>query len=270
MDDQPFIILPVKIANSISRGGLLMAWRYYFGIFLLAIGIGYLIEQMQFIAGFQFVMVLQAWWPLVIVGAGINQFVRHKDQPWGSLIVFAMGIVLLAVARDQIPMHSPHGSWKPMLMGSWKLVLSILLTSLAMRMMVPRRIQQFHSSAPGIAKGAKVRFEHAINSRQIFGSTNFRNDSQQFLGGTLSAIMGDYELDLRGASLAAKGADLRIQSIFGTVRVLVPPQMVLDVSGLPVLAGIENSAHQIVSKEDGLPVLKIHYFAIFGAVEIRN
>ena len=54
------------------------------------------------------------------------------------------------------------------------------------------------------------------------------------------------------------------------MRIRVPQQMVLDVAGAPVLAGVENTTKQIVSKADGLPTLKIRYFALFGAVEITN
>jgi predicted membrane protein len=250
-----------------------MAWRYFFGLFLLAIGIGFLLELLVitiYNPNFQFIMVLQAWWPLIIIGAGVNQFVRHKEQPWGSLIVFALGILLLAVAHDAVVLHPLHSSWKLLLLGNWKLLLAIVVMALAMRMMAPRRVQQYQTSSPGLPAGTKVRFEHSIHDRQVFGSTRFRNDSQQFLGGKLGAILGDYELDLRGASLALHGADLRVQSIFGTVSIRVPQQMVLDIAGMRVLAGVENTTQQIVSIADGLPTLKIRYFALFGAVEITN
>ena len=257
-----------------------MAWRYYFGLFLLVIGLGYLLEQMHFIANFQFIDILSTWWPLIIVGVGVNQFVRHKEQPWGSLIVFTLGIVMMQIARNAIPLHPNPGShlagipvlptWKSVEQEWGKLLLAILLMSLAMRMMVSRGAVQYQSANDAAPASAKARFDHTIRDRQVFGSTHFRNDSQQFIGGKLGAFLGDYELDLRGAALATGGAQLRVQSIFGTMRIRVPQQMVLDVSGAPVLAGVANSTKQIVSKADGLPTLKIRYFALFGAVEITN
>jgi len=235
-----------------------MAWRYFFGLILLATGIGCLIIQMQPNSASHIIAIL-AWWPLIIVAIGINQFVRHQEQPWGSLIVFALGIVLLAESQEKLPIPKP-----------WELVLAILMMAVALRMIVPRPVKQYQSPSHGMSKGVRARFEHKIKDFQIFGSKYFLNDSQEFLGGKLAAILGDYELDLRGATLSAKDADLRLKSIFGTIRIRVPQQMVLDISGLPVLAGVENSAQQIVSKADGLPTRKVRYLALFGTVEILN
>lgn len=242
-----------------------MPWRYFFGLILLAIGVGCLVLQMSPSANqpatYVHMIAILSWWPMIIVAIGVNQFVRHQEQPWGSLIVFALGFMLLVETQEKLPL-SHH--------SLMLLVSAILIMAVAMRMIVPRPVRKVQTSAPGMSAKVRARFEHCIKDRQIFGSTYFRNESQQFLGGKLAAILGDYELDLRGAALSAKDAELHINSIFGTVRVRVPQQMVLDVAGLPVLAGVENTAQQIVTKADGLPTLKVRYFAFFGSVEIAN
>lgn len=244
-----------------------MAWRIFFGTVILAIAIGFALDVLLTDTNSKYGMftVISFWWPCLVIGIGLNQLLLHKEQPWGALIVFALGTILLVYNLDSsyAILGGPQYQLK-----NWGIVLmSLTVVVVTLRMMLPRRLRRYQSQAMG---GVKPRFLHLIKDLMIFGSTQVRNDSQQFSGGKVTAVMGDYEIDLRGATLDMKGANMSLMACFGTIELHIPQQMALEVNGIPVLGCVDNFTHQIVTKADGVPVLRIKCIAIFGGIEISN
>ena len=244
-----------------------MTWRLFFGSIILLLGAGYALDIIitDTTSKYSFISIVSLWWPLFIMAIGLNQLMLHKEQPWGALVVFAIGAILQVYNLDEaqgllgMPDQNLH-NWL-------KFLVALLVIVLAIRIMLPRRLKRFQPQGQG---GVKPRFLHLIKDFMMFGSTFVRNDSQQFSGGSVSAILGDYEIDLRGATLARAGAVMKLSSFFGTLSVHIPQQMALEMQGIPVLGAIDNTTHQIVTREDGVPVLKLKCIAIFGSIEITN
>jgi predicted membrane protein len=235
-----------------------MPWRLLFGLILFIIGLGFLLVQVNVIPDRSFMIFLSQWWPLIIVGTSLNQLIRRMERPWGSLIVFAVGVILLAYAQDRIPtMVVPF-------------IGTIALLVLGMRLILPRQVQRFSSNEANGFSGLPVRYDHTTHDAVFFGGLHYRDESQQYQGGKSTVIFGDYELDLRGAALGQKGADLKVTALFGTVKIRIPEPMNLVLSGVPVLGSIENRTRPIAPVNDGRPVLRLKFVAIVGAVEILN
>lgn len=237
-----------------------MTWRFLFGIIILILAGGFMLDQAQLVPGFHFVMVLAMWWPAVIIAIAVNQLVRHMENPWGSLIITGVGITLLMWTQDRLTMMGK----------TWPFFLAIAMLLCGIRLILPRRVRRSQSDVIQRSTGKAKRFNQLVREMQLFHEIHYRNESQQFKGGIISSVFSEYEIDLRGALVSREGADLNVQAIFGTVFVRVPEQMTVKVTGIPVLGSIDKDAKQIVPPDAGQPVLRLRCTAVFGAVQITN
>ncbi|GAB98047.1 hypothetical protein BJY21_002863 [Kineosphaera limosa] len=83
-----------------------------------------------------------------------------------------------------------------------------------------------------------------------------------------SAVMvfGDLTLDLREAEIPAQ-AELTVYTLFGDVKIIVPPGMAVSTSGFSVFGDdkIDDSGNA-----PGGPSLRIHRVGIFGDVKVKT
>ncbi|MDR2287522.1 MAG: cell wall-active antibiotics response protein [Prevotellaceae bacterium] len=103
----------------------------------------------------------------------------------------------------------------------------------------------------------------------IFSNGRYIVVDTEFKGGSLHAIFGGIELDLRKAYLPEGETTITIEAIFGGVDLLVPDNWVLEVNIESVLGGVDDS-RRIYSVADTSRKLIIKGSAVFGGVEIRN
>lgn len=93
------------------------------------------------------------------------------------------------------------------------------------------------------------------------------NNSQNFRGGDLTAVMGGCEIDLRHASMRAPAA-IDIFVMWGGVEIRVPEDWTVELRGVPLLAGfVDKTRVPAVSTEKRLVIRGV---ALMGGVEIKN
>jgi hypothetical protein len=106
-----------------------------------------------------------------------------------------------------------------------------------------------------------------ISAFAIMAGFERSNNSQDFRGGDLTAVMGGCEIDLRQASLRAP-ASIDIFVMWGGVEIRVPDDWTVDLQGTPLLAGfVDKTRPPAISTEKRLI---IRGFALMGGVEIKN
>jgi hypothetical protein len=107
-----------------------------------------------------------------------------------------------------------------------------------------------------------------VNSFNVFSGSEIASHSKEFQGGSISAIFGGAEVDLRDA-LPTPDARLDIFTAFGGVEVKVPDGWQVEVKGLPLFGGIENAtAKEAVAAN--APRLSISATVLFGGLEIKH
>jgi predicted membrane protein len=124
------------------------------------------------------------------------------------------------------------------------------------------------SSRPAItvfgAQGKTDDRSQKADYTSIFGGQERRVTSKDWRGGEATAVFGGLDLDLREAGLA-DGAQLEVAAIFGAVKIIVPKDINVDVSGLPIFGGIDDK-----SANGGTKTLQITATVVFGGLEITN
>jgi len=83
----------------------------------------------------------------------------------------------------------------------------------------------------------------------------------------VKATLGNVELDLSEAQIDGE-VDLQVSATFGSVRIIVPEGLALDVDGRAVLGSFEHLAQHARSRRDRR-LLRVRGRALFGSVELR-
>ena len=120
----------------------------------------------------------------------------------------------------------------------------------------------------GRGLGARTEAGDRVNSFNVFSGSEIASNSKQFQGGSVSAVFGGAEVDLRNA-VPAEGAQLDVFTAFGGVELSVPRGWQVAVRGLPLFGGIENATAKEEVPADA-PVLAVNATVLFGGLEIKH
>jgi DUF1707 SHOCT-like domain/Cell wall-active antibiotics response LiaF, C-terminal len=83
-----------------------------------------------------------------------------------------------------------------------------------------------------------------------------------------SAVFGNVKLDLREAVLPGPEVDIEARAIFGSVDVIVPDSVQVELSGGGALSSQELKIGG--SAPDGAPVIRIHHRGLLGSLGVRS
>lgn len=86
---------------------------------------------------------------------------------------------------------------------------------------------------------------------------------------TAFAFMGGVELDLREAEIEGPIIEIEAIAIMGSVEVIVPPGVHVDMDGFALMGSVESHI-QPAPARPGMPIVRIRGFALMGAVEPRT
>lgn len=106
-----------------------------------------------------------------------------------------------------------------------------------------------------------------ISAIAIMAGFERANNSPNFRGGDLTAVMGGCEIDLRHAGLRAP-ASIDVFVMWGGIEMRVPEDWTVELRGTPLLAGFVDKTRQPATPTEKR--LIIRGVALMGGVEIKN
>lgn len=212
------------------------------GLFLL-FGFGFFFHQ---IGVWDFKYILQTWWPLLLIVFGIVQLVhRSNSSPVFSIMIIIIGGLLLI--NQWIDTNLKAYIW-PLLF------IFIGLTIIFSRFKHEKSVDS----------------KHTIDTFSLFSGTNIRSQSKDFKGGNITAIFGGSEIDLRDTTISNQGATFDLIALFGGVSIIVPENVHIEISGLPIFGGWEDKTRKLANSDETLPVIKLNCLTICGGIEIKD
>ncbi len=218
--------------------------RLLLGIGLLVGGILFLLDLGDYVnAG----AIIGTWWPLAVIAFGITALLGPSRSLIGGSIITLVGLILLTASIDLLPV-SPG-----------ELFLPLILIAVGLGLLLLRS---------GVASSGDAR--DRVNAFAMFGGQTIVARSETFSGGSVTALFGGVDLDLRSTTIAPDGAGIETFSAFGGVNVIVPRGWRVTVSGMPLFASFEDSVDRSVEPEPGAPHLVISGVALFGGVEVKH
>jgi hypothetical protein len=218
--------------------------RLLLGIGLLVVGVLFLLDLGDYVdAG----SILRTWWPVAVIAFGVVALIGPSRSRIGGTIITVAGVILLASSLDLVPV-SPG-----------ELILPLILIAVGLGLVFVRS---------GIASAGDS--SNRVNGFTMFGGQNINARSESFTGGSLTAVFGGIDLDLRSAKLALDGAGIETFTAFGGINVIVPRGWRVTVSGMPLFAAFEDNIDRSVPPEPGSPHLVVSGVALFGGVEVKH
>jgi hypothetical protein len=124
------------------------------------------------------------------------------------------------------------------------------------------------AATAGLDAAAPAPVEAAAKHRALF--SNFTRQGRWRIArqSRYSAVFGNVKLDLREAVLPGPEVDIEAKAVFGSVEVIVPEAVLVELSGGGALSSQELKIEGAAS--DGAPVIRIHHRGLCGSLGVRS
>jgi predicted membrane protein len=216
------------------------------GLCLVLLGVLWVLNNLEII-DFR----IGEWWPVILIAVGLTTLIGARtilNPP--SWILMTLGVLFLLATQG---VYSWDELWK-----FWPIALIIIGLSIVLG-------RRSHRAPPKAARTVDV---DEIQGSCVFGGVEKRINSQQFRGGSISALFGGAEIDLRDADLHDDGAVVQISAVFGGATLKIPDSWSVQIQSSAILGGVENKTRNQETSEGRRLVIRAS--ALFGGVEILN
>ena len=200
---------------------------------------------------------------------GLARWDRAALRYWPAGLI-AIGVVKLWQSRDGA--GGAFGGFLFALVGAWLLLEQTTLVRISFADLWPALLVVFggylvwqgvagrRPQPPGDASAV-------VNVMAMLGGFNLGNSSRAFKGGSVTAIMGGCELDLRQASIDGE-AVIDLFAVWGGIEIRVPDDWIVVSHVTPILGGFADSTRP------GQPAankrLVVRGFLIMAGGEVKN
>lgn len=217
-----------------------MNWgRLYFGLIVVSVGTILLLGNAGIV---ETSTAFGVWWPIVIIIAGLVSLVANRNHWPIGLIIVAVGTGFLLSNLDVVNLGN--------------VLWPIILIAVGLIIIFGRTGRTTDDTGD------------VLNSFHVFSGAEVTSRSSQFRGGSISAVFGGAEIDLRQAKLAPDAA-LDVFLAFGGLELKVPQDWNVSIKGFPIFGGFENKTAKGPISDDA-PTLLINATVMFGGMEVRH
>ena len=84
----------------------------------------------------------------------------------------------------------------------------------------------------------------------------------------VGAVFGSTVLDFREARFSSQTVTLEARAVFGSLEIIVPPQLAVECDGSSIFGSIESHAHAVADPER--PILRITGTVFCGSIEVQT
>ncbi len=220
------------------------AGRVFVGSVLVAIGVVFVLEASDVLDAGE---TLGSWWPASIIGLGLFNGLDRRRVTSGSAVLVLVGAVLLAITTHVFGVDTWSLAWPIALIGAgvW------LVLGWGRRSVRP---------VPNI---------DTVDGLAVLSASRVGTRSEQFRHASLTAVLGGVTLDLSEATPAATGAVVDATAVLGSITVLVPRGWLVEVRGIPVLGGWDDTTDRS-SVGSEAPRLEVRALVALGGLEVKH
>ncbi len=183
------------------------------------------------------------WWPLLlIVVGGLIWINDRRNWVWPIFFILFGVLGLIKTLGYNSDFHLLSLFWPG------------ILVAIGLSLLIKQR------GVPSVDGKAQE------NIFAMLGGSESRNTSKDYRGGTITAILGGAELDIREAHIK-QDVVLNISVFMGGVDIKVPKGLVVVNRMSAILGGVDNKADTLSDK--GAPILTLTGTVALGGVEIK-
>jgi hypothetical protein len=211
------------------------------------------------------IVFLREWlqyWPVILIAIGIVKLVDSTETGGRAAggILTGVGAVWLAKNLGYVEFR-----WRDM----WPLV----LVAIGALMLFERAafVWNVKANAEFADPSKRGSTSNQLHLSAVFSGGKRKVVAQDFEGGTISAVFGGYEINLRGADIAGEQAVLQIDTVFGGAEIKIPEHWRAEVRGTGVFGAFTDETTPPDSVHYPNPKrLIVKGAAVFGGVVVKN
>ena len=207
------------------------------GIFFTLLGIVLTADNLDLLVADRYIR----FWPVMVVLAGLLKVWEPGSALFGIILV-VVGAWLLAHNVGLIR-FTIFDMWPLILIG-----IGVLLVGRAFGFMPQPRIPK---------------------NMAVFSAQKLDHGASEYSGGTLTAVLGGYEVDLTQADIRVGPAVLNVYAVWGGIEITVPEDWDVISEVTPVMAGVEVTMPR-GAVVDPKKRLIIRGAAVMGGIEVKG
>lgn len=218
--------------------------RLLVGTVLAAVGVLFLLDSADVLEARDAVV---RWWPSAVIALGVFQAASGRGIGGGAIALIGIGAGLLGVTTGLFGEDAWGYVWPA----------ALVLVGLWLILGWGRRL-----------RGSPADDEE-IDGIAVLGSALHATRSKAFRRASLTAVLGGVRLDLGDAMPAPGGAAISVTAIMGSVVILVPRGWVIEIRGLPLMGGWDDTTDR-AAIGPGAPRLEIQALCALGGLEVKH
>lgn len=189
------------------------------------------------------------WWTLFIIVPSFVHLFDEKENKTSNLIGLGIGIVLLLACQNIIRFEL-----------ILKLLVPFILVMIGISFLFGDKIKK-----KATEKWNQMNKDNLENIIATFSEQKVCRDNERLKDTNLEAIFGSITFDLREA-LFEKETVLCASSIFGSINILLPDDVHVEVKTTPIFGAISN---KLRNQKKNNKTIYIDAFCLFGGIDIK-
>jgi predicted membrane protein len=205
-------------------------------------------------------------WQSLLIVIGVFLMIRGLRSHWfASFVLISVGTVFLIDEIYAFETKAPD--------IIWPLLLIILGIGIMIKILISNKHKKCYKNISECGKHSwfleELSNDDYINVSKVFTGVNMLIRSKNFRGGKASFVFGGGEIDLRQAKLAEGTFVLKLEYVFGGVKIFVPKDWDISIESSGVFGGFSDERRYLSLNEiDKSRKLIIKVEALFGGGEI--
>ena len=223
------------------------------GLILIVFG-GLLLLNTFDIVGFSISYYIFSWKTLLIA-IGLVIINRRENNKIGFVLI---GVGLAFWILD----------FSGVYIGFNKVFLPLILITIGI-VIITRRGRHEQAGRPVRSADGSINTDY-LDDISILGGGVRRIYSQNFKGGTITAIFGGSEFDLKNAEISPGGCVIDVFTMFGGTKLIIPEGWDVKSDALSLFGGFSDKRPARPVNSEEKKVLLIKGIVLFGGVEIKS
>jgi len=191
-------------------------------------------------------------WPVILFTVGIVIILNNKNS--------LFGFILLVIGGSGIASEYFGISVKSFVYEYWPFLLIILGIYF---------IFKRSSSVENSDQEFVETDEYLVDIFAIFGEINKTIKTNKFLGGKISSIMSETQIDLRNSHLANEKVELDTLTLMASTEIHIPANWKVVIKATTIFGAFEDLRTNVINSESA-NTLVIKGLVLFGGGEIKN
>lgn len=216
------------------------------GLFFIIIGLGFAGNAFNL---WNFKLFFNGWWTFLIIVPCVISLIQNGIRFW-PVTGLIIGFMMFLSSQDMID-SSVIG----------KLIVPLILVLVGLSMIFKNMLHYDHYNRIDVKyQGGNSEYS------AVFSGNNYRVDGEKFFGTTISAVFGEFELDLRNA-IIDEDIVINATAVFGGIDIFVPSNVKVKVSNVPIFGGVDNKA--LNPQDPNAPTILLNSTCMFGGIDIK-